>query len=177
MTHYDGFDTLVSESSHLNMALLCVRDSEHAVAFAIQGAKTIWVVARIQTVDQGQIGKVVHICFNSKDDDHATNRGVIWIFWSTYTSLRSLTALTSLPKESSPMHFNWWSSHSITLLLGHLGQRPPPTRAKMLHLKSISTIPMPPSRSKQKVHQCQTKSSSFLTPIESKVCHSRLSIE
>ena len=32
----------------------------------------------------------------------------------------------------------------MTLLLGHLALLPPPTSASMLHLKSISTIPIPP---------------------------------
>jgi hypothetical protein len=30
---------------------------------------------------------------------------------------------------------------------GNFGRSPPPTNARMLHLKSISTMPMPPSNS------------------------------
>ena len=65
----------------------------------------------------------------------------------TYLSFRSLTAITLFLNESSPIAFCWWSSHNITLLGGNLGYVPPPTSAKMLHLKSISTIPMPPWKS------------------------------
>ena len=82
-------------------------------------------------------------------------------------------APTSERKDSSPMQRFWWSSHTITcvcrmrrrearsssrrlgglasvyerrstLLGGYRGLRPPPTSARILHRKSISTIPMPP---------------------------------
>ena len=64
-----------------------------------------------------------------------------------YLSFRSLTAFTTVRNESSPMHLSWWSSQSITLFGGNFGRSPPPTSARMLHLKSISTMPMPPSNS------------------------------
>lgn len=68
----------------------------------------------------------------------------------TYLSFLSLTAFTKDLKLSSPMHLYQWSSHSNTLFIGNFGCEPPPTKAKMLHLKSISTIPIPPSNS---IHQ------------------------
>ena len=64
-----------------------------------------------------------------------------------YLSFRSLTALTYDLKLSSPIHLSWWSSHRRTLFIGNLGWVPPPTRARILHLKSISTMPIPPSNS------------------------------
>ena len=42
------------------------------------------------------------------------------------------------------MHLLWWSSQIITLFGEYLGDRPPPTSARMLQRKSISTCPIPP---------------------------------
>ena len=63
---------------------------------------------------------------------------------TTTLSLRSRTARTSFLKESSPMQRLWWSSHIMTLFGGYAAERPPPTSARMLHRKSISTMPIPP---------------------------------
>ena len=71
MTHDNGLDPLVSEGSHLDVTFLSVRDGQHAGAFAVKGAETVRVIARVQAVDQSQICKVVHICLNGKYNHHA----------------------------------------------------------------------------------------------------------
>eukprot|EP00659_Diplonema_papillatum_P017466 gene17466-biopygen17664 len=63
---------------------------------------------------------------------------------TTTLSLLSLTARTSSLNVMSPMTCMVWSSHSFTLFVGKHGVFPPPTSARMLHLNSISTIPIPP---------------------------------
>ena len=61
--------------------------------------------------------------------------------------VRSLTALMSDLKLISPMLLYCASSHRTNLLDGYLGFFPPPTNPKILHLQSISMIPMPPPKS------------------------------
>ena len=155
MAHDYGFNALICKGSYFHVAFLCMWNSQHAVSLTIEGAQAARVVTSIQAVNQCQISEIVYVSLYSENDNHSAHiqvkkdRNQQRESLDTYTSLRSLTAFTSLPKESSPMHFSWWSSQSMTLLLGHFGQRPPPTNARILHLKSISTIPIPPSRSFQ----------------------------
>ena len=44
-----------------------------------------------------------------------------------------------------PIDFFWWSSQSTNCVGGNAGLGPPPTSAIMFDLKSISTMPIPPS--------------------------------
>ena len=64
-----------------------------------------------------------------------------------YLSLLSFTVFTFVVKRSSLMTLPWRSSHIITLLRENFGSFPPPTNAKMFVRWSISTFPIPPSRS------------------------------
>jgi len=70
----------------------------------------------------------------------------------SYLSFLSLTAFTRVLKLSSPIHLYWWSSHNNTLFIGNLGWDPPPTKANILHLNNISTMPIPPSNSRRKYY-------------------------
>mmetsp|Transcript_18514 Transcript_18514/g.42844 ORF Transcript_18514/g.42844 Transcript_18514/m.42844 type:complete len:235 (-) Transcript_18514:62-766(-) len=66
---------------------------------------------------------------------------------TTTLSLRRRTLLTSCRNDNSPMSFRRWSSQMITLFGGKRPLFAAPTRAKMLHLKSISTCRIPPPSS------------------------------
>ena len=117
MTHDDGLGAIgLRERSDLHVALLSMRDGQHATVFGVEGAQAVRIVARVQAVDQSQIREVIDVGFDGEDDDHARKQQTAMLLmslpvsfgvvWYTYTSLRSFTALTSLPKESSPMHFS-----------------------------------------------------------------------
>ena len=73
MTHDDGFSSCVRKRSHLDTSLLCMGDGEHAGVFRVERAQAIGVVARVQAVYQGEVGKVVHVGFHCEDDDHSTH--------------------------------------------------------------------------------------------------------
>ena len=47
VAHDYGLDALISEGSHFDVALLCVRDRQHAGPLAVQGTQSVWVVARV----------------------------------------------------------------------------------------------------------------------------------
>ena len=74
MAHDDGLNTLVSEGSDLYVALLCVRDCEHAASFTVEGAESIWVITCVEAVDERKVGKVVHVCFDGQDDHNAKQK-------------------------------------------------------------------------------------------------------
>ena len=69
MAHDDGLNSLVSEGSYLNVALLCVRDGQHASAFTVESAQAIRVIARVQAVNQRQVGEIVNIGLNCEHYD------------------------------------------------------------------------------------------------------------
>lgn len=72
MTHYDGFDALIRESSHLYMTFFRVRDGQHTISFTVESAESVWIVACVQAIDQGEVSKVVNIGFDCENDNHST---------------------------------------------------------------------------------------------------------
>ncbi len=126
---------------YAHVAFLTGRCGKDGSVFTIgvQGAETFGIIACVNCINEAQVGKIVDIHTIFKNNNNSK-----YYLDRSYLSFRSLTAITLVLKVSSPIAFCWWSSQSITLLGGNLGYVPPPTRAKMLHLKSISTIPMPP---------------------------------
>ena len=65
MAHDDSLCTVgLGERSDLDMALLGVRDGEHAGVLGVEGAQAVRIVARVEAVYQGQVGEVVDVCFD-----------------------------------------------------------------------------------------------------------------
>ena len=93
-----SLDSLVSERADLYVALLSVGYRKQTIAFAVEGAQPIWIVAGVQTVDQSQVSKVVHICLDSKHNNHAEDQNTI-IMPNELTQIVSLTrpCAASLP--------------------------------------------------------------------------------
>ena len=58
---------VLTEVSDLDMSLLGVRDGQNGdICIGVKCAKSLWVVAGIEAVDQCQVGKVVHIDLHLK---------------------------------------------------------------------------------------------------------------
>ena len=74
MAHDDSLNAFVRESSYLDMALLSVRNGQHACAFRVQGTQAIRIVTSVQAIDQCQISEVVNVCFDGQDDDHTVRK-------------------------------------------------------------------------------------------------------
>ena len=75
VAHDDGFDAALREGPHLDVALLRVRDGEHAGALAVERAQSVRVVAGVEAVDEGEVGEVVDVGFHGEDDDDAVQGG------------------------------------------------------------------------------------------------------
>jgi len=61
MTHDNGLDASICESSHFHMALLCMRDRKHTWALTVQRNQSILIVTGIEAVHEDQVLKSINI--------------------------------------------------------------------------------------------------------------------
>ena len=103
---------------------------------------SFWVLKSVDDID-------IFNCREGKNENFIfTNyKQSMYLKTKYYLSSLSFTFLTFVVKRSSLMTLPWRSSHIITLLRENFGFFPPPTNAKMFVRWSISTFPIPPSRS------------------------------
>jgi len=59
------------------MAFFCVGDRQHALTFTVQGAEPLWIVASVETVDEGEICKVIHVRLDGKHHNHTDKQSKI----------------------------------------------------------------------------------------------------
>ena len=75
MAHDDGFSAVgLGEGSDFDVAFLGVRDGEHAGVLGVEGAEAARIIARVEAVYQGQVGKVVDVGLDGKDDNNPIYR-------------------------------------------------------------------------------------------------------
>jgi hypothetical protein len=71
MTHDHGFRAIgLGERSDFHVALLSVRNGQHATVFRVERAQAVRIVAGVEAIDQCQIREVIDIGFDGEDDDH-----------------------------------------------------------------------------------------------------------
>ena len=75
MTHDDGFSAVgLGKGSDFDVAFLGVRDGEHAGVLGVEGAEAARIIARVEAVYQGQVGEVVDVSLDGKDDDNPIHK-------------------------------------------------------------------------------------------------------
>ena len=129
-----------------NISQSLIRSSQYRILrIRIQGNEPLGIQTSFNSINQSEIIKIINIGPVIKYNDNPIWINILLIIARyTYLSFVNFTALTFVLKLNSPMHLKDKSSHKKTLFLGNLGLSPPPTKANILVLNIISTMPMPP---------------------------------